>query len=104
MAVKSWGASPRPPLNVTVGGRTFNGTDILQPTLNSLVFTNNDYTSTQFVSDPTVAKGFTTGEAFPPAIQATSSRTRRSAAFGYSKPSASATRVQLKMFKAQAQM
>ncbi len=48
------------PLNVTVGGRTFNGTDILQPTLNSPVFTNNDYTSTQFVSDPTVAKGFTT--------------------------------------------
>jgi hypothetical protein len=54
------------PLNVTVGGRTFNGTDILQPTLNSPVFTNNDYTSTQFVSDPTVAKGFTTGGSLSP--------------------------------------
>src|SRR5260221_3735706 len=49
------------PLNVTVGGRTFNGTDTLQPTLNSPVFTNDDYTSTQFVSDPTVANGHTTG-------------------------------------------
>src|SRR6266567_1987689 len=29
------------PLNVTVGGRTFNGTDILQPTLHSPVFTSN---------------------------------------------------------------
>ncbi len=54
------------PLNVTVGGRTFNGTDILQPTLNSPVFTNNDYTSTQFVSDPTVAKGFTAGGSLSP--------------------------------------
>ncbi len=54
------------PLNVTVGGRAFNGTDILQPTLNSPVFTNNDYTSAQFVSDPTVAKGHTTGGILSP--------------------------------------
>src|SRR5258708_20625045 len=55
------------PLNVTVGGRAFNGTDILQPTLNSPVFTNNDYTSAQFVSDPTVAKGHTTAAILSPA-------------------------------------
>ncbi len=54
------------PLNVTVGGRAFNGTDILQPTLNSPVFTNNDYTSAQFVSDPTVANGHTTGGILSP--------------------------------------
>ncbi len=54
------------PLNVTVGGRTFNGTDILQPTLHSPVFTSNDYTSAQFVSDPTVATGFTSGGTLSP--------------------------------------
>jgi len=54
------------PLNVNVGGATFNGTDILQPTLNSPVFTNNDYASTQFVSDPAVANGHATGGSLSP--------------------------------------
>jgi len=54
------------PLNVNVGGETFNGSDVLQPTLNSPVFTNNDYTSTQFVSDRAVAKGFTAGGILSP--------------------------------------
>jgi hypothetical protein len=46
------------PLNVNTGGLTFNGSDVLSPTLSSPVFTNNDYASTPFVSDPTVTKGF----------------------------------------------
>jgi hypothetical protein len=46
------------PLNVNVGGLTFNGTDVLGPTLSSPVFASNDYTTTPFVSDPTVANGF----------------------------------------------
>jgi len=46
------------PLNVNVGGLSFNGTDILGPTLSSPVFASNDYTTTPFVSDPTVASGF----------------------------------------------
>ena len=46
------------PLTVNTGGLTFNGSDVLSPTLSSPVFTNNDYTSTPFVSDPTVTKGF----------------------------------------------
>jgi len=54
------------PLNVTVGGRVFNGTDILQPTLNSPLFISNDYTSAQFVSDPTVASGHGPGGALSP--------------------------------------
>jgi hypothetical protein len=54
------------PLNVNVAGRVFNGTDILQPTLNSPIFTDNDYTSTQFVSDRAVAQGFTTGGILSP--------------------------------------
>jgi hypothetical protein len=54
------------PLNVNVGGETFNGSDVLQPTLASPVFTNNDYSSTQFVSDRAVAKGFTTGGVLSP--------------------------------------
>jgi hypothetical protein len=54
------------PLNVNVGGQSFNGSDVLQPTLSSPVFTNNDYTSTQFVSDRAVANGFTTGGTLSP--------------------------------------
>src|SRR5215469_8118631 len=54
------------PLNVNVGGRSFNGTDILQPTLNSPVFTNNDYTSTPFVTDRTVANGHSAGGILSP--------------------------------------
>src|SRR6516162_5072968 len=54
------------PLNVNVGGATFNGTDILQPTLTSPVFTDNDYSSTQFVSDPAVASGHTAGGTLSP--------------------------------------
>ena len=54
------------PLNVNVGGESFNGSDVLQPTLASPVFTNNDYSATQFVSDRAVAKGFTTGGVLSP--------------------------------------
>ncbi len=54
------------PLNVITGGLAFNGTDVLQPTLSSPVFTNQDYTSTQFASDPTVANGHTTGGSLSP--------------------------------------
>jgi hypothetical protein len=46
------------PLNVNTGGLAFNGSDVLSSTLSSPVFTNNDYTTTPFVSDPTVTKGF----------------------------------------------
>jgi hypothetical protein len=46
------------PLNVNVGGLSFSGTDVLGPTLSSPVFASNDYTTTPFVSDPTVARGF----------------------------------------------
>ena len=34
------------PVNVVVGGETFNGTDVVQPTLDSPVFSTNDYGST----------------------------------------------------------
>jgi hypothetical protein len=54
------------PLNVNVGGRSFNGTDVLQPTLDSPVFTSNDYTSAPLVSDPTVASGHTAGGILSP--------------------------------------
>src|SRR5258708_12730998 len=39
------------PLNVTVGGRTFNGTDILQPPLTSPAFTTTNYTSPQSMTN-----------------------------------------------------
>ena len=66
------------PLKVNTGGLTFNGSDVLSPTLSSPVFTNNDYTSTPFVSDPTVTRASgRTVEACLRATQATSSRTRR---------------------------
>ena len=54
------------PLNVNVGGRSFNGADILEPTLSSPVFTTNDYASAQFVSDPTVADGHKVGGSLSP--------------------------------------
>lgn len=54
------------PLNVNVGGLTFNGSDVLGPTLSSPVFTSNDYTSTQFASDPTVANGHGPGGTLSP--------------------------------------
>lgn len=54
------------PLNLTLDGMTFNGTDILGPTLNSPVFQLNDYTSTAHASDPTVANGFGAGGILSP--------------------------------------
>jgi hypothetical protein len=54
------------PVNVVIGGRTFSGSDVVQPTLDSPVFTKNDYTSTPFVtnsSDGTTNNSFTTGGA-----------------------------------------
>ncbi|HUZ50928.1 MAG TPA: hypothetical protein VMU94_00150 [Streptosporangiaceae bacterium] len=47
------------PINVVVGGMTFSGTDVLQPTLNSPLFTNNDYTTTPAWTSS--AGGFTSG-------------------------------------------
>jgi len=52
------------PLNVVVGGMTFNGSDIVGPTLSSPVFSLNDYTSTPFVTrtlNGTTNNSFTTG-------------------------------------------
>ena len=40
------------PVNVVVGGRTFNGTDVLQPTLDSPQFATNDYATTPRSTDP----------------------------------------------------
>jgi len=54
------------PVNVVIGGRTFSGSDVLQPTLASPVFAINDYTQTPFVTNSTDGKtnnGFTTGGA-----------------------------------------
>jgi hypothetical protein len=52
------------PVNVVVGGRTFSGSDVVQPTLDSPVFATNDYTATPFVTNSTDGKtnnGFTAG-------------------------------------------
>jgi hypothetical protein len=52
------------PLNVVVGGQTFSGSDTIQPTLDSPVFSANDYTSTPFSTatvDGMTKHGFTTG-------------------------------------------
>src|SRR6185312_2872619 len=38
------------PLNVIVGGRTFNGSDVVTPTLDSPQFALNDYGSTPFAT------------------------------------------------------
>jgi hypothetical protein len=54
------------PVNVVVEGQTFSGTDVVQPVLDSPMFTANDYTSTPFVtnsSDGKTNNGFTTGGA-----------------------------------------
>ena len=54
------------PVNVVIDGRTFSGSDVLQPTLASPVFAANDYTSTPFVTRSTNGQtkdGFTTGGA-----------------------------------------
>ncbi len=52
------------PVNVVVGGQTFSGSDVVQPTLDSPVFTGNDYSSTPFVTNSLDGKtnnSFTTG-------------------------------------------
>ncbi len=54
------------PLNVVIGDRTFSGSDVLQPTLDSPVFASNDYATTPVVTNSTDGKtnnGFTTGGA-----------------------------------------
>jgi hypothetical protein len=54
------------PVNVVIGGQTFSGSDVLQPTLASPVFATSDYTQTPFVTNSTDGKtnnGFTTGGA-----------------------------------------
>jgi len=52
------------PVNVVVDGQAFRGTDVVQPVLDSPLFTNQDYTSTPLVTntlDGTTNHGFTTG-------------------------------------------
>jgi len=52
------------PVNVVVDGQAFRGTDVVQPVLDSPVFTSNDYTSTPYVTntlDGTTNHSFTTG-------------------------------------------
>jgi hypothetical protein len=54
------------PVNVVVGGQTFSGSDVVQPTLDSPVFTSNDYSSTPFVTNSLDGKtnhSFTAGGA-----------------------------------------
>jgi len=54
------------PVNVVVGGRTFSGNDVVQPTLASPLFASNDYSSTPFVTNSLDGKtnnSFTTGGA-----------------------------------------
>src|SRR5713226_472113 len=53
------------PVNVVVGGMAFNGTNVLAPTLNSPQFTNQDYSSTPWVTSS--AGGFTAGGTLSPA-------------------------------------
>lgn len=45
------------PIIVNVGGLTFDGTNVLNATLNSPQFALNDYTTTSFATDSTGAKG-----------------------------------------------
>jgi hypothetical protein len=52
------------PINVVVGGVTFNGTDVVNPTLASPLFTNQDYSSTPWVTSS--AGGFTAGGTLSP--------------------------------------
>jgi hypothetical protein len=54
------------PVNVVVGGLTFSGSDVVQPTLDSPVFARNDYSSTPFVTNSLDGKtnhSFTAGGA-----------------------------------------
>jgi hypothetical protein len=54
------------PVNVVVGGQTFSGSDVVQPVLNSPVFTSNSYSSTPLVTnslDGLTNNGFITGGA-----------------------------------------
>lgn len=50
------------PVNVVVGGMSFNGTDVVKPTLDSPVFALNDYSFTDHVTQPVAnGGGFTAG-------------------------------------------
>src|SRR5258707_11620861 len=53
------------PINVNVGGMTFNGSDVVTPTLNSPLFANQDYSSTPWVTSS--AGGFKAGGKLSPA-------------------------------------
>ncbi|MGE5137355.1 MAG: hypothetical protein ACM32E_31215 [Gemmatimonadota bacterium] len=48
------------PVNVVVDGMTFNGSDVVQPTLDSPVFALNDYASTKYVTQPVANGGWFT--------------------------------------------
>jgi len=52
------------PINVVVGGAAYNGTDVVAPTLNSPLFTNQDYSNTPWVTAS--AGGFTAGGPLSP--------------------------------------
>jgi len=52
------------PINVVVGGVAYNGTDVVGPTLKSPLFTNQDYSSTPWVTAS--AGGFTAGGPLSP--------------------------------------
>ena len=57
------------PVNVVIAGQTFNGSDVVQPVLDSPVFTSNDYSSTPFVTnslDGMTNDSFTTGGTLSP--------------------------------------
>lgn len=67
------------PVNVVIAGQTFNASDVVQPTLDSPLFTANDYATTPLVTNSTDGKtnnGFTTGAPSPVVMPACSSRTR----------------------------
>jgi hypothetical protein len=54
------------PVNVVIDGQTFSGSDVVQPVLDSPVFTSNDYSTTPFVTrslDGKTNDSFTTGGA-----------------------------------------
>jgi hypothetical protein len=54
------------PVNVVIDGRTFSGSDVVQPVLDSPVFTSNDYSTTPFVTrslDGKTNDSFTAGGA-----------------------------------------
>src|SRR5215468_686543 len=52
------------PVNVNIGGATYNGSDVVTPILNSPQFTNQDYSSTPWVTSS--AGGFTAGGTLTP--------------------------------------